>query len=37
MFHDELTFHCAHANKTNNPRRALAFIYMPDTICNGKP
>lgn len=37
-FHDGLTFHYAHANKTNNPRRALAIIYMPeDTIHNGKP
>jgi len=29
-FHDGLTFHYAHANQTDNPRRALAIIYMPD-------
>lgn len=37
-FHDGLTFHYAHANKTDKPRRALAIIYMADgTIYNGKP
>jgi ectoine hydroxylase-related dioxygenase (phytanoyl-CoA dioxygenase family) len=36
-FHDGLTFHYAHANKTDKPRRALAIIYMLDgTIYNGK-
>ncbi|MGO4110856.1 phytanoyl-CoA dioxygenase family protein [Paenibacillus sp. YAF4_2] len=29
-FHDGLTFHYAHANQTDKPRRALAIIYMPD-------
>lgn len=29
-FHDGLTFHYAHANRTDRPRRALAIIYMPD-------
>ncbi|MNI37251.1 Phytanoyl-CoA dioxygenase (PhyH) [compost metagenome] len=29
-FHDGLTFHYAHANQTDQPRRALAIIYMPD-------
>ncbi|QGQ94104.1 phytanoyl-CoA dioxygenase family protein [Paenibacillus psychroresistens] len=29
-FHDGLTFHYAHANVTEKPRRALAIIYMPD-------
>ncbi len=36
-FHDGLTFHYAHANKTDKPRRVLAIIYMPDgTVYNGK-
>lgn len=36
-FHDGLTFHYAHANVTDKPRRALAIIYMPDgTTFNGK-
>jgi ectoine hydroxylase-related dioxygenase (phytanoyl-CoA dioxygenase family) len=36
-FHDGLTFHYAHANQTEKPRRALAVIYMPDgTTYNGK-
>ncbi|GLX71262.1 phytanoyl-CoA dioxygenase family protein [Paenibacillus glycanilyticus] len=35
-FHDGLTFHYAHANNTDKPRRALAIIYMPDgTTFNG--
>ncbi|ACT02208.1 phytanoyl-CoA dioxygenase family protein [Paenibacillus sp. JDR-2] len=29
-FHDGLTFHYAHANETDKPRRALAIVYMPD-------
>lgn len=29
-FHHGLTFHYAHANRTNKPRRVLALIYMPD-------
>jgi len=29
-FHDGLTFHYAHANESDRPRRALAIIYMPD-------
>lgn len=29
-FHNGLTFHYAHPNKTAKPRRALAIIYMPD-------
>jgi ectoine hydroxylase-related dioxygenase (phytanoyl-CoA dioxygenase family) len=37
-FHDGLTFHYAHANKTDKPRRAYAIIYMLDgTTFNGKP
>lgn len=37
-FHDSLTFHYAHANRTDKPRRVLAMIYIPDgTIYNGKP
>jgi ectoine hydroxylase-related dioxygenase (phytanoyl-CoA dioxygenase family) len=37
-FHNGLTFHYAHANKTDRPRRALVMIYMPDeTTYNGKP
>ncbi|HZG57942.1 phytanoyl-CoA dioxygenase family protein [Paenibacillus sp.] len=36
-FHDGFTFHYAHANRTDRPRRALAIIYMPDgTVSNGK-
>lgn len=36
-FHHGLTFHFAHANKTDKPRRVLAIIYMPDaTRYNGK-
>ncbi|MFS0724246.1 phytanoyl-CoA dioxygenase family protein [Paenibacillus sp. 1P07SE] len=36
-FHDGLTFHYAHANATDRPRRALAIIYMEDgTTFNGK-
>jgi ectoine hydroxylase-related dioxygenase (phytanoyl-CoA dioxygenase family) len=31
-FHNGLTFHYAHANMTDRPRRALAIIYMPDDI-----
>ena len=29
-FHNGLTFHYAHANNTDRPRRALAIIFMPD-------
>ncbi|MCU6713023.1 phytanoyl-CoA dioxygenase family protein [Paenibacillus sp. J5C_2022] len=29
-FHDGLTFHYAHANATDRPRRALAIVYMED-------
>lgn len=29
-FHNGLTFHYAHANTTDRPRRVLAIIYMPD-------
>lgn len=29
-FHNGLTFHYAHANGTDKPRRALAIIFMPD-------
>lgn len=37
-FHDGLTFHSAYSNQTDNPRRVLAIIFMPDgTIFNGKP
>jgi ectoine hydroxylase-related dioxygenase (phytanoyl-CoA dioxygenase family) len=37
-FHDGLTFHYAHSNRTDKPRRALAIIYLPDgTTFNGKP
>lgn len=37
-FHNGSTFHYAHANHTDKPRRALAIIYMPDgTTYNGKP
>jgi len=36
-FHNGLTFHYAHSNVTDKPRRALAIIYMPDgTTFNGK-
>ncbi len=36
-FHDGLTFHYAHANTTDKPRRVLAVIYMPEgTVYNGK-
>ncbi|CAI6081557.1 phytanoyl-CoA dioxygenase family protein [Cohnella sp. JJ-181] len=31
-FHDGLTFHYAHANATDRPRRVLAIIYMPDGV-----
>ncbi|MFC4304281.1 phytanoyl-CoA dioxygenase family protein [Cohnella boryungensis] len=31
-FHNGLTFHYAHANMTERPRRALAIIYMPEGI-----
>lgn len=35
-FHDGLTFHYAHANHTDKPRRVLAVIYMKDgTTYNG--
>ena len=37
-FHDGLTFHYAHANQTQMPRRAYAIIYTPDgTTYTGKP
>jgi ectoine hydroxylase-related dioxygenase (phytanoyl-CoA dioxygenase family) len=37
-FHDGLTFHYAHSNITDKPRRVLAVIYMIDgTTYNGKP
>ncbi|WP_219834006.1 phytanoyl-CoA dioxygenase family protein [Paenibacillus sp. R14(2021)] len=29
-FHDGMTFHFAHANATDKPRRALAIIFMED-------
>jgi ectoine hydroxylase-related dioxygenase (phytanoyl-CoA dioxygenase family) len=29
-FHNGLTFHYAHSNTTDKPRRVLAVIYMPD-------
>lgn len=36
-FHNGLTFHYAHSNVTDKPRRVLAIIYMPDgTTFNGK-
>jgi ectoine hydroxylase-related dioxygenase (phytanoyl-CoA dioxygenase family) len=36
-FHDGLTFHYAHPNHTNKPRRVLAIIYFPDgTLYNGE-
>jgi ectoine hydroxylase-related dioxygenase (phytanoyl-CoA dioxygenase family) len=35
-FHHGLTFHYAHANNSDKPRRVLAIIYMPDgTTFNG--
>lgn len=37
-FHHGLTFHYAHSNQTEHPRRVLALIYMPvGTTYNGKP
>ncbi len=36
-FHDGLTFHYAHANHSDKPRRVLAIIFMPDgTVYSGK-
>ncbi|MDB5085840.1 MAG: phytanoyl-CoA dioxygenase [Bacilli bacterium] len=36
-FHDGLTFHYAHANKTEQPRKSYAIIYFPDgTRFDGK-
>jgi len=36
-FHNGLTFHYAHANHSDKPRRVLAIIFMPDgTTFNGK-
>ena len=37
-FHHCLTYHYAHANRTDRPRRAWAIIYMPDgtTYTGGK-
>lgn len=36
-FHNGLTFHYAHANQSDQPRRVLAIIYMPDgTTFNGR-
>jgi ectoine hydroxylase-related dioxygenase (phytanoyl-CoA dioxygenase family) len=36
-FHSGLTFHYAHANRTDTPRRVLAIIFMPDgTVYTGK-
>jgi ectoine hydroxylase-related dioxygenase (phytanoyl-CoA dioxygenase family) len=36
-FHHGLTFHYAHSNVSDKPRRVLAVIYMPDgTTYNGK-
>jgi ectoine hydroxylase-related dioxygenase (phytanoyl-CoA dioxygenase family) len=36
-FHDGLTFHYAHANHTDKPRRALAIIFYPEnTTFSGK-
>lgn len=36
-FHNGRTFHYAHANLSNKPRRVLAIIYMPDgTTFSGK-
>lgn len=31
-FHNGLTFHYAHANSTDRPRRVLAIIYVPEGI-----
>lgn len=31
-FHNGLTFHYAHANSTDKPRRVLAIIFMPDVV-----
>ena len=37
-FHCGLTFHYAHANRTDRIRRVLAIIFMPDgTVYTGKP
>ncbi|CAM4071092.1 phytanoyl-CoA dioxygenase family protein [Paenibacillus alkaliterrae] len=37
-FHDGLTFHYAHANQTDLPRRVLAMIYMAEgTTYSGAP
>ncbi|MCC3371489.1 phytanoyl-CoA dioxygenase family protein [Cohnella sp. REN36] len=37
-FHDGLTFHYAHANVTDRPRRVLAIIYAPDGVTySGEP
>jgi ectoine hydroxylase-related dioxygenase (phytanoyl-CoA dioxygenase family) len=36
--HSGLTFHYAHANQTEHPRRVLAIIYIPqDSTYTGKP
>jgi ectoine hydroxylase-related dioxygenase (phytanoyl-CoA dioxygenase family) len=36
-FHNGLTFHYAHANQSDQPRRVLAIIFMPDgTTFNGR-
>ena len=36
-FHNGLTFHYAHSNTTQRPRRAYAIIYVPDgTVYTGK-
>ncbi|MFC5405862.1 phytanoyl-CoA dioxygenase family protein [Cohnella soli] len=36
-FHNGLTFHYAHSNVTDKPRRVLAIIFMPDGVTfNGK-
>ncbi|WP_169088770.1 phytanoyl-CoA dioxygenase family protein [Paenibacillus sp. PL91] len=36
-FHHGQTFHYAHSNQSDKPRRVLAIIYMPDgTTYNGK-
>jgi hypothetical protein len=33
-----MTYHYAHSNETDRPRRALAIAYMPDgTIFTGAP
>jgi ectoine hydroxylase-related dioxygenase (phytanoyl-CoA dioxygenase family) len=37
-FHHCMTYHYAHSNETDRPRRALAIAYMPDgTIFTGAP